>query len=86
MSPTQTDVALTTDENLLQFKQQIARLRKTLKDIDKAASKKILVQGARKLQEALDYATGGDACESYRLGVEEAQGEIVSRIRELVKK
>jgi len=64
---------------------ELVRLRKTLKDIDKAAGKKIRVQSERKLEEALDYATGGDACESYRLGVEEAQGEIVSRIRELVK-
>jgi hypothetical protein len=65
--------------------QQIARLRKTLKAIEKAAGKKIRVQSERKLREALDYATGGEACESYRLGVEEAQGEILSRIRELVK-
>jgi hypothetical protein len=64
---------------------ELARLRKIVKDIEKAAGKRIRVQSPRKLEEALDYATGGDACESYRLGVEEAQGEITSRIRELVK-
>lgn len=64
---------------------ELARLRKMVRDIEKAAGKKVRVQSPRKLEEALDYATGGDACESYRLGVEEAQSEIMSRIRELVK-
>ncbi len=55
-------------------------------DIDraiKAASKKIKVMSDKNLMESLDYAVGGDACEAYRLGVEEAQGQIIQWLEDL---
>ncbi len=65
--------------------QQVSKLRKQLADINKTVCKKIRVESPRKLEKALDYATGGDACESYRLGVEEAQEEIIGRIQKVLK-
>lgn len=56
------------------------------RDIDRAikvASKKIRVIGDSKLRHNLDMAAGGDACEAYRMGVEEAQGEIIQRLEHL---
>lgn len=44
------------------------------------AGKKIKVLPTRKLNDQLDYAAG-DLAEAYRIGVEEAQGEILSRLR-----
>jgi transcription elongation GreA/GreB family factor len=46
------------------------------------AGKKIKVLPARNLNDQLEYAAG-DLAEAYRIGVEEAQGEILSRLRTL---
>ena len=51
----------------------------------KAAKKKVHTLGDKKLNENLEYACGSLA-EAYRVGVEEAQGEIVSRLMELQNK
>ncbi len=59
--------------------------RKMLSKAIRAAEKRIKVLSSKQLEENLDYATGGDAVESYRLGVEEAQGEIIFRLRQLEK-
>lgn len=59
------------------------------KDLNKAiklASKKIRVLGDKALNQNLSFFCG-DLAEAYRCGVEETQGEIVSRLRaELGKK
>ena len=48
----------------------------------KAARKRIPIVGDKKLRENLDFAAASKA-EAYRIGVEEAQIEIISRIAAL---
>lgn len=49
------------------------------------SSKKIRLLSARKLEANLDMAAG-TMVEAYIIGVEEAQGEIIARLRELQAK
>lgn len=49
------------------------------------ARKKIKILPDRKLEENLEYAAGSLA-EAYRIGVEEAQGEIITRLQGLQAK
>lgn len=51
----------------------------------KAAQKRIRTLGDKQLNQNLDYFCGSYA-EAFRAGVEEAQGEIVSRLRSLEAK
>ena len=50
-----------------------------------AASKKLPILGDKKLNEELEWAAD-DLAEAYRIGAEEAQGEIVARLRQLAAK
>lgn len=46
----------------------------------KAAAKRLPIVGDRVLNERLEWAAG-DMAEAYRIGAEEAQGEIIARLR-----
>jgi hypothetical protein len=58
---------------------------RTLRRAIKAASKKIRLLGNRLLNANLECCCG-DMAEAYQVGVEEAQGEIISRLMELQAK
>jgi hypothetical protein len=48
----------------------------------RAARKALPIRGDRALNAALEFAAG-DLAEAYRIGAEEAQGQIVARLRAL---
>lgn len=56
--------------------------RTTLARAVKAAGKKIRILPKKQLNQSLEWACG-DMADAYRCGVEEAQGEIVNRLRQL---
>lgn len=51
-----------------------------------ALEKQVRFLSERKMEENLDHACGGDACEAFRMGAWEAQREMIGRLRELQAK